>query len=134
MEWLSILQWGVGTGVGVILGAITQLSNFKPNKKIKNTEAQTAQFAYLEKEIDYLNKRIDDLYRDLGKSEEEKRQYRLDLEESEIKRYRNKSIIAVAYKCPHVDNCPVVMRRNELDQEWAEKQKEKLRRDSTEEY
>lgn len=132
MEWLSVLQWVVGTGVGIILGAITQLAHFRPNKKIKETEAQTTQFEYLEKEIDYLNKRIDDLYKDLGKSEEEKRQYRLDLEESEIKRYRNKSVIAVAYKCPYVDICPVIIKKNEIDQEWADKQKEKLRRESAE--
>jgi chromosome segregation ATPase len=75
-------------------------------------------------DLEYANKRIDELYKDLGKSEEEKRQSRRELEESEVKRYKLKSCISRAHNCPYIDNCPVLQRQRELEEEWIREQKE----------
>jgi hypothetical protein len=122
---LEIIQWIIVAGAGGVISVITQIVFFRPNKRIKEAEANKAEFEALEKQIEYANKRIDELYKDLGKSEEEKRQSRRELDTSEIKRYKLKSCISAAHNCSYKSNyCPVLKRQRELEEEWEKNNKE----------
>jgi septal ring factor EnvC (AmiA/AmiB activator) len=123
MGMWDVLQWVIVAGAGGVVSIITQVLFIKPNKRIKEAEAASAEFEQLEKQIEHLNKRIDGLYKDLGKSEEEKRQSRRELEISEVKRYKLKSCISRAHNCRDVDNCPVLQRQRELEEEWIRESK-----------
>jgi septal ring factor EnvC (AmiA/AmiB activator) len=120
----EIVKWIIAVGAGGVITSITQILYLKPNRRIKEAEANKAEFEQLGKQIEYANKRIDELYKDLGKSEEEKRQSRRDLEASEVKRYKLKSCISRAHNCQYIDNCPVLQRQRELEEEWMKEQKD----------
>jgi hypothetical protein len=126
---LEIVQWIIVAGAGGVISVITQIVFFKPNKRIKDAEANNIEFELLKKQIDYINDRIDKLREELGRSEEEKKQTRRELDTSEIKRYKLKSCISAAHGCSYKSNyCPVLKRQRELDEEW-EKEKEKNNRE-----
>ncbi|GEM_PF-6352503 len=115
----EVIQWIVAIGAGGLISVISQFIFLKPNKRIKEAEANMADFEFMKKEIEHLNVRIDQLYKDLGKSEEEKRQGKKELEISETKRYKLKSCISRAHNCEHSDNCPVLKRQRELEEEYT---------------
>lgn len=111
-----------------MLSVVSQFIFMKAEKRLKDTEADTKELEYLEKQISFLSKRVDDLYIDLGKSEAEKRRARHDLEESEIKRYKLKRCISSAHNCKNrekenSDDCPVLLMQRKLEDEWIQMQK-----------
>lgn len=122
--WENI-QWIIAIGAGGVISAVSSIAFFRPNKRLKETEARSAEFEQLKKEVEYANKRIDDVLKDLGKSEEEKRQSRRELEASEAKRYKLKSCISRAHNCDNSERCPVLNRQRELEEEWLKKEEVK---------
>jgi septal ring factor EnvC (AmiA/AmiB activator) len=120
----DIIQWIITVGSASLIASITQLLFLKPNKRIKEAEAKSIEFELLKKQIENAHERIDKLQQDLGKSEEEKRQSRRELEASEVKRYKLKSCISRAYECPHAKSCLVLWRQRELENECIKENKE----------
>lgn len=120
----DIVQLIISGGIGAIIAAVITVLNYRFEKKIKGAEADTAQFGYFEKQIKFLNDRMDQLYKDLGKSDQEKRQSRIELEASETKRYKLKKCISCAHNCSNSDECPVLEMQREFEEEWILKNKE----------
>lgn len=114
----EILQWVAVFFAGSLVPTITSIALFRSNKKIKEIEAKSVEFKMLESQIVFLGQRLDILYKELGKSEEARAQYRKELNISEIKRHKNKNAILQAYSCQYVSECPVLHRVKELEEEW----------------
>lgn len=112
------IQWAIVAGSSGVMVLLTSIFSFKSNRKIKDVEAKSTEFKMLEYQIVFLGNRLDDLYKELGVSEEARRQYRKELNVSEIKRHKNKNALSRAYGCLHVASCPVLARKKELDDEW----------------
>lgn len=117
---MEILNWILAGGAGALLSVISQFIFLKSEKRMKTTEADDKQFSYLEKQVKYLTNRVDELYKELGKSDEEKRQNRQDLNSSEAKRYKLKRCISAAYSCKNRDlnSCPVLDTQRQMEEEW----------------
>lgn len=125
---MEILNWILAGGAGALLSVIGQVLFMRSEKRIKNTEADSKEFEYLEKQIEFLSTRVDELYKELGKSDEEKRQSRRDLDASEAKRYKLKRCISAAHKCPNRDmeashQCPVLEMQRRLEEDWISQNK-----------
>lgn len=122
MDWF---QWAIAIGIGSVASVICQIAFIGVDKRLKKASAVGAEYDNLQKQITDLNIRIDGLNKEIGRSDEEKKQYRRDIEASEAKRYKLKSCISAAHNCHNRTlegclECPVLEKQRKLEKEWAE--------------
>lgn len=128
MEIFEIIKWVVAVGAGGVITFVSQLLFFKPNKRIKDAEADAkeidnlnSRMASMENQIDFLSKRLDVVMKDLGASTERERTLQNDLSISELKRQKGKNAISQAHGCKYVEcigDCPVLARQKKLEDEY----------------
>lgn len=128
MELFDIIKWVVAVGAGGVITFVSQILFFKPNKRIKDAEADAkeidnlnSRMASMQNQIDFLATRLDVVMKDLGASTERERALQNDLGISELKRQKGKNAISQAHGCQHVGciaDCPVLTRQKEHEEEY----------------
>lgn len=137
MEILEVIKWIVAVGAGSFFTVVSQVLFIKPNKRIKDAEADAKEtdnlltrIASLENQCKNFDLRIDKMNKDLGMSYERERALQNDLSISELKRQKNKNAISQGHGCIHVKkiiDCPVLLRQKTQEEEYLQTLKDASR-------